>query len=814
MIFIWRLILKMTIGFSLLGLLILSAGIAFLEPQLPPAAEIKNIDLQIPLRIYTEDNKLIGEFGEKRRTPITFNEVPPLFIKAMLAAEDDAFFEHSGIDIKSLIRAALQLVTTGSIQSGGSTITMQVAKNYFLSFDQTFTRKFTEILLAFKLESELNKEEILELYVNKIYLGKRAYGIQAASQIYYGKNIDTLNLAQLTMIAGLPKAPSAYNPIANPSRALTRRNWILSRMLTLGYIDTSQYDIAVAQTISAKFHGPVVELEAPYIAEMARQKLINKYGTKAYTKGYKVYTTVNSELQDQAQSALIKGLHNYDQRHGYRGPEEKLEVSYTDQDTNNWLTRLNQLKTVNNMQAAVVTAVSEKSADIIIADGSQLKLGWTALENIQTYINENRKSPKVTSADNILAIGDVIRIRQDAQGLYQLTQIPNIQGAFVSLDSNSGAIKSLVGGYNFSRSKFNRVIQAKRQPGSNFKPFFYAYAMEKGFTPASLINDAPIVFKDQGLENLWRPDNSSGKFYGPTPIRKALYLSRNLVSIRLLQALGVNNVANYVERFGFNKKQLPRNLSLALGTQTATPLQIASAYAILSNGGYKVAPYWIDRIVDGDDIEIYTSAPPLACTDCLANNTSEQTEDLFEEDLMATGFDELTIDTNTPQAEQVVDERTIYLIDSILQDVVKRGTAVKAQSLGRNDLSGKTGTTNGPTDAWFSGYNSQIVATAWVGFDEYQELGNREYGGSAALPIWIDYMSVALQNIPDVPRKRPQGIVSTLIDPTSGLRTRAGSDGAQFEIFRNDNVPALLQQNATVDDTSTINTGINESGLF
>ena len=639
-----RLLLKALFIGGLVTTILVGGVASYLVPQLPEAAEIRNIDLQIPLRVYTADNRLIGEFGEKRRTPIAHDDVPVLFIKAILAAEDDGFFEHSGIDVKGLIRAALELATTGSIQSGGSTITMQVAKNYFLSFEQTFSRKFTEILLAFELENQFSKKEILELYVNKIYLGKRAYGIQAAAAIYYGKTINELNLAQLAMIASIPKAPSKYNPIASPDRAINRRDWILKRMRKLGYIDNAQLETALAQPVTASFHGSIVEVDAPYIAEMVRRDLILRYGRTVYTGGYKVYTTIDSEAQLQGQQALRQGLLAYDRRHGYRGAEAQLDVVYDGSDMPRWLQRLQATPTIAGMRAAVVTTVAEQSADIVFADGETASLNWDDLKTVRRYVNENRRTAAATSADSLLAVGELIRVEETRPDHWALTQIPAVQGALVALNPNSGALTTLVGGYNFSLSKFNRATQAKRQPGSNFKPFFYAYAMERGFTPASLINDAPIVFKD------WRPDNYSDEFYGPTPLRKALYLSRNVVSIRLMQALGVNNAARYVERFGFNSNELPRSLSLALGTQTVTPLQIATAYARLANGGYKVEPYWIDRIVDGDDVEVFRAQPKLAaCNNCDA-----------EIDLQAAEPDEQQ-HTAAQQAERIADERTILI---------------------------------------------------------------------------------------------------------------------------------------------------------
>lgn len=783
----------------------------YLEPTLPPAEEIQNIDLQIPLRIYSSDGKLIGEFGEKRRTPISFDQVPKPFIDAVLAAEDDAFFEHNGIDIKGLVRAALQLVTTGSIKSGGSTITMQVAKNYFLTFDQLFSRKFTEILLALKLERQLSKQDIMELYINKIYLGKRAYGIQAAAQIYYGKNIDELDLAQLAMIAGLPKAPSAYNPIANPSRALERRDWILQRMHKLGFIELIDYQTAVQQPVTASLHGAVVELHAPYVAELVRSELINRYGLKVYTQGFKAYATIDSKLQDKAQQALRTGLNNYDSRHGYRGPEDSIKPIGDGKDIERWQERLRQTQTIADKHAVIVTELSDTSAQFLRRDGLKAELLWDNIKQTKRYISENRQSPDATSIDTLLAVGDLIRVEKDDADQWRLTQLPDIQGALVSIDTQSGATLAMVGGYDFKLSNFNRATQAKRQPGSNFKPFMYTYALENGFTPASLINDAPIVFKDEGLENLWRPDNASEKFYGPTPLRKALYLSRNVVSIRLMQALGVRNVANFGERFGFS--DIPRNLSLALGTLTASPIEVANAYAMLANGGFSVKAYWLDRVIDGDDVVLYEAKPKIACPKC---ENPEEPETL--DDIDALGFEELLTD-NTPEnpAERVVDARSVYLIDSILQDTIKRGTATKAKSLNRNDIAGKTGTTNGPTDAWFSGYNADIATTAWVGFDSYKELGRREYGGSAALPIWIDFMALALANSEDKPRARPPGIVSTLINPETGLRVKPGTPNARFEYFRDDFLPEFESTSISVDFgglTQDSGKTTQESGLF
>jgi penicillin-binding protein 1A len=816
------------------GSTLLFAGLyLYLSPKLPAVETLRQVKLQTPLRIYSRDDRLIGEFGEKRRYPIAYKDIPQYYIDAILAAEDDQFYAHNGVSIKGLMRAASQLLQSGHIQTGGSTITMQVARNFFLTRNQTFARKFNEILLALQIEQKLSKAEILELYVNKIYLGNRAYGIQASANVYYGKGIDELSLAQLAMIAGLPKAPSAYNPIANPSRALIRRDWILDRMLELGYIGSDEFNAAKAEAVTASYHGSPLDLQAPYIAEQARKEAIQLLGKSAYTEGYRVYTTVDSTLQDKAQSSIVTGLLDYDHRHGYRGPEETLppltmspeSTAEATQLYAEWLAKLKKLPDVAGLKAAAVTAVHSNSIDVLLADSSDATLNWEdGLSTARRYLSENRRSAAPKTAADIAAVGDIIRIEQtdsDGENTWRLRQIPAAQAALVSLNPENGAILSMVGGFDFQQSHFNRVIQAARQPGSNFKPFIYSTALEHGFTSATIMNDAPIVFDDSGLETAWRPENASGKFFGPTRLRQALYKSRNLVSIRVLRGIGIDNALSGLERFGFDTSEMPRVLSLALGSHALTPLQIATGYAVFANGGFRVKPFLIDSIEDVDGKSIYLSQPLTVCRDCdnrsnyeenpvevidtetlekLANN--ETTEEAIN--IVPADIEFVTQGKDLPSAPRVLDPRVAYIIDSMLRDVVQHGTGRRARALGRTDIAGKTGTTNGPRDAWFSGYSPSVITTTWLGFDRNTPLGRNEYGGSAALPIWLDYMQLALIEHPEVPKQQPDGLVTVRIDPATGLRAQPGSSNAIFEIFRAGNEPQLIETEAMAIDGNSV----------
>lgn len=805
----------------------------YLNPRLPSVATLREAELQVPLRVYSYDNELIGEYGEKFRTPVKREQIPQQLINAILAAEDDRFLQHKGIDLAGLARAVVELLRSGEIRSGGSTITMQVARNFFLSSERSFARKFNEILLSLKIERLLSKDEILELYVNKIYLGKRAYGIQAAAAIYYGKDVNDLNLAQLAMIAGLPKAPSSYNPVNNPDRALLRRDWILGRMQELGYIDSSEYETAIDEPVTASYHGPKLELDAHYAAEMARSFVIDKFGIKAYTDGLRVITTINSKYQRSADQAVVEGLHDYTERHGYRGREQNLAHHSLKEQ----IEILNQQKTIRGKVPALVTGLDvfqpstqasatsdsndhasgsesglhRSAVQLVLPGGIVETLLWDpAIDSVRAYINENQRSPRITDINELVEIGDVIRIRYDADGR-KLAQLPSASASLVSLDPHNGAIRALVGGYDFAASKFNRATQAHRQPGSNFKPFIYAAAFDQGYTAASVINDAPIVFNDDKLETDWRPENASGKFYGPTTLRRALYLSRNLVSVRLLRELGIGNTIDYLERFDFSAGPLPKNLSLSLGSYAMKPIEVASLYATIANGGYKVEPYIVDAIYDRDGRVLYSASPALACDDCTPQLTESDATSLNAHELQSPHDDELEADSleamfddadldgpadapDVVYAERIMDERVAYILDNILLDTIKRGTATKARSLNRHDLAGKTGTTNGPTDAWFSGYHPDLVTTTWLGFDDNQKLGRREAGSSAALPIWIDYMKEILPDLPVATRKQPEGIIALKIDRLTGGAPTAATEETLFELFLEEYAPDFSQQ--------------------
>ncbi len=777
--------------------------VLYLGPQLPDIEQLRDIRLQTPLRIFSRDEKLIAEFGEKRRNPVRYDQIPEEFTLAILAAEDTNYYTHNGIDLKGLARAFVQLAQTGRIQSGGSTITMQVARNYLLTLDQTFTRKFKEIMIAMQMEQILSKEEIMELYVNKIYLGNRAYGIDAAAEVYYGKELNELSLAQLAMIAGLPKAPSRYNPIVNPRRALLRRNWIIQRMYDLEMIDFASYEQAVHEPISARYHGLKREVEAPYIAEMVRKEVAERMGRDdLYSAGYRVYTTVDSKAQTAANAALINGLLDYDKRHGWRSVQQRdippfieekasetadkyadgeldlgisLEVaggtSETGENISNWLKVLRKAPSYNGILPAIVNKAEGKELQVVNEEGEYIDIPWKTVTWAARYRTPKWKGPKLKKVTDILRRGDLIYIEPIEDG-WGLSQLPDIQGAFVSMSPEDGGVLALIGGFNFYQNKFNRVYQGGRQAGSIFKPFVYTAALEKGFTAASIINDAPVVFEDVSLESAWRPSNASGKFYGPTRLRHALYKSRNLVSIRILREIGVESAIDFVDRLGFDIEKLPRNLSLALGSATITPYEMATGYAVLANGGYQVKPYFIDRIESSSGEVLYQATPNVVCRQC---NTTTQTV--------------MRGDQVLPVAPRVADERSVYIMHSLLKDVIRRGTGRKALVLKRNDIGGKTGTTNDRKDAWFSGFNQDIVATAWVGFDKPETTG--EYGSKAALPIWIDFMAEMLKDRPESSMNQPAGITTVRIDPDTGKRARPGQSNAIFEVFRVENVPQM-----------------------
>lgn len=743
-----------------------------IEPQLPSTEVLRDVQLQEPLRIYTRDRRLLAEFGDKRRTPVNINEVSPVLIDAFLAAEDDHFYEHSGVDIPGLMSAAFELVRTGIKRRGASTITMQVARNFFLSTEKTYWRKLTEILLALRIEGSLSKDEILELYLNKIYLGHHAYGIEAAAQVYYGKSINELSLAQMATIAALPKAPSRINPINDPEATVDRRNYILGRMRQLGYIDQAAWDLAVVEPDDAALHKVKVEVSAAYVTEMVRHELVKRYGTSVYVSGFDVITTLDIKRQSAANAALQKDLQDYSRRHGYRGAEAHFNLEKHDPGARPAL--LKDFPVRGGLQAGLVISLGEQTAEILLGNQSTISIPWEGMSWARPYKSVNRmgKSPK--QAADILTTGDVVRIKQQDDDSWMLEQLPRVEGALVSLRPTDGAIMALVGGFDFKLSKFNRVTQAKRQPGSSFKPVIYSAALEKGFTPASMINDAPVVFDDPKLESTWRPENYSGEFFGPTRLREALYRSRNLVSIRILRAIGASYASDYAERFGFTASKLPKDLTLALGSATVTPMQMAKAYAVLANGGYLVEPYFIQGVYDATGKVVFTANPALACPQC------PLTFDAINEP----GEEQINL------APQVLTPQNVWLMTSMMRDVIQRGTGRKARVLGRTDLAGKTGTTNDQKDAWFSGFNHALVTTTWVGFDKLEPLGRGETGGRAALPMWIDYMAVALQGVQEQKQEPPEGLVTVRIDPATGLLAGSGQTDAIFETFRKENVPS------------------------
>lgn len=785
-------ILATLFSLGLLGAVAAAGLYLYLEPQLPSVDSLRDVRFQQPLRVYSADGELMAEFGEYRREPLRYDEIPDSLKQAVIAAEDDRFFSHPGVDYRGLARAALHLVRHREIGPGGSTITMQVARNFFLTREQTYLRKLNEILLAFKIERELTKQQILELYLNKIYLGQRAYGVGAAARIYYGRKVDELTLAETATIAGLPKAPSSGNPISNPERSLQRRAYVLRRMHDVGFITAEELADASTQPVTATLstrERPM--LNAPFVAEMVRAKVVERFGEAAYTDGYRVYTTVDGRLQRQAASALRTNLLAYDQRHGYRGPEGHHDLE-DDSGEGDWDRLLDEVPQVNLLQPALVVEVNAENneARVYLGDGNYATLALEDVEWAHRWVSQAVVGDPVENVDDVLDRGDLVRVRAEDDGV-RLAQIPDIEGALVSMAPRSGAVLALAGGFDFSLSKFNRAVQALRQPGSAFKPFIYSAALARGYTPATVVNDAPVVFEDEALETVWRPENYSGRFYGPTRLRVALMNSRNLVSIRVLRDIGARYAVDYLEKFGFPEERIPADLSLALGSAGVTPMELTTGYAVFANGGYRVEPYFIDRIEDGRGQVVYRAMPTLACEDCerMASSVTPAPA------LRPTSVDGVEQPDDVPllprfrPAERVLDPENAYLMTSMMMDVISGGTARAARSLGRDDLAGKTGSTNDLRDAWFAGFNGEMVATAWVGFDQARSMGPSETGSRAALPMWMDYMAGALRDVPSSPPSRPSGLITARIDPESGLLTSADNPQAIFEVFDEDVVP-------------------------
>ena len=822
------------IGFTILWLIIV--------PSLPSVDALRDVELQVPLRIYSADDKLITTVGEQRRIPLKIDEIPLSLKQAFLAAEDDNFYGHPGIDWRGTLRGVFGYVRYLGQRRvpGGSTITQQVARRFYLSNEFSVTRKVREIFLAMKIERELTKDEIFELYLNKEFLGHRAYGVGAAAQIYYGRTVDELSIAQMAMIAGLPQRPSVVNPVTNPGFALDRRNYVIDRMLAEGFIDHGEHQTAIAEPDRARLHGPQSELDAGWIAEIARQQAVERFGANAaYTRGYTIVTTAESRLQKAADRAVREGLNNYDRRHGWRGPERELDPALLD-DRQALIEELGNARTVGDLEPAIVLESSPESATLLTPDGDEVELVLANVEWARDHLGRNALGARPKTVDEVLIPGHLVRLRATEDG-QRLAQVPEAQAALVSLKPDTGAVVALVGGLDFGASQFNRATQSRRQPGSAFKPFIYAAAIDKGYTPASLVNDAPIVFDDPSQERTWKPQNFSERFFGPTRLREAMIHSRNLISVRIVMDLGVQPTIDYVTDFGFQRSQIPNGPSMALGSASITPLELASAYAVFANDGFAIDPYFIHAIIDDQDRELPLLPRPLACRECedgdgegalnragtttgagmraqatgsvqreapreldldVESPTVERGDSPDQADQRNEGAGD---DDNAPRqelhgppipvyAKRVIKPQTAWLIRSMMGDVISAGTGRRALALERNDLAGKTGTTNDQRDTWFSGFNGALVTTVWVGLDSNDSLGEYEQGGRTALPIWVDYMRVALEEVPEQAEPVPVGIVEASIDPDSGMRVRPGTPGAVREWFPAGNLPPLMNQ--------------------
>jgi penicillin-binding protein 1A len=768
------------------GLIVVGCIYFYILLTLPDVAQLKDAHLQVPLRVYTKDGKFIAEFGEKKRIPITIKDVPPILIKAILDTEDQRFYEHRGVDFIGLVRAGIAVIGAGKRVQGASTITMQVARNFFLSPEKTYLRKVNEILLAFKIDHNFSKDEILELYLNKIYLGQHAYGVAAASYVYFGKPLQQLSLAQLALIAGLPQAPSRDNPFINPDGARERRNHVLERMLANGHITPAQYKEAVTAPLGVTYTGIQVEIEAHYLAEMVRNAMVAQFGDATYENGYKVYTTLDSQQQIAANQALRHGIMAYEERHGYRGAEGHFHGT-PQNSLKSWQKQLRQMPSYGELIPVAVTNNNSAQISGVV---------WTG-EGIAIPSRNFRWAGKGATA---LVPGSIIRIRKMNDGSWRLAQLPKVEGSLVALDAKTGAITALIGGFSYAQSSFNRAVQADRQAGSSFKPFIYAAALAKGYTLASVFNDSPITIEIPGTGQIWQPQNENQRFYGPMRLRDALVRSRNVVSVRVLQAIGLPYTVNYVKQFGFDGAEVPAVPSLALGVSAVSPLKMASGFAVFANGGYRITPYFIENITDRDEKTIFKANPARVIYD---DNATEATEDSG-----ANGSDNETTSNNAARptaatttnkahsstantdinsAPRVIAPQISYLITQALKDVIRYGTASRASSLKRTDLAGKTGTTNDQVDAWFAGYNSDLVAVTWIGYD--QPRSTREGGALAALPIWMEFIEHVLAGKPAHTMAQPEGITSARIDPATGLLAQPGQPNAVFEVFTKNTVP-------------------------
>ena len=809
----------MLLGLGSIGAIAAVAGVIgayyYVQPSLPAAETIRDIPLQVPMRIFSRDGYLISEIGSRRRIPVTYDEIPERVILAFVAAEDRRFFEHPGIDYRGVLRAFARLARTGNASGGGgSTLTQQLARDYFLNLDQTIARKLSEAFLAYKIEQEFDKEQIMALFLNKMFFGQRAYGVAAAAQVFFNKDLSQINEAEAATLAGVLPAPSVYNPVSGPENAAVRRAYVLRRMLALDFIDEETFTASMDFPLESKLHGAAIELNAPYVAEMVRSEMLKRYGESIYTAGYRVQTSLDSRLQRAANYSLRNGLLEFTRRRGYRGPHARIELGEEmlllpiEEWPAEILAPLDQYAP-GGLSLALVTAVAESNeAGIVFADGSAATLPWSGIRWANPFIDRENFGPAPQTAAEVLAIGDIVYVMPTANDSWALAQVPDAQSAVVSIDPFDGAISALTGGFDYTVSKFNRARQAYRQPGSAFKPFIYSAALEHGNTTATVVLDAPVVISSSELEAIWRPINYSGRFYGPTRMREALVRSMNLVSVRLLLfETGIGNAVRHIAKFGFSDATLIRNGSLALGGGDASVLDMAQGYAMLANGGHAVKPYVIDSIFGPNDEALYRAEPAIVCDECVPGepdpqhvqvpqNTQDDREALLEQmaDVVLSYRPDATLApelfAGIKLAPQAISPQNAFLIQDMMRDVVRRGTGIRARrELGRSDLSGKTGTSNDRRDAWFGGFNADIAAIVWVGYDDSLPLGPREEGSRTALPIWIEFIRIALKDVPEHQMPMPEGIVSVRIDRETGCPARAGQANVIFEVFREGHVP-------------------------
>jgi penicillin-binding protein 1A len=832
--------LWLCVTLAFLGVYALICSYLYVVPSLPPIDAMGTLNLPVPMRVYSRSGELIAQIGEKRRALVAYQEIPEVVRNAFISAEDQRFYTHHGFDYSGMLRAVWVDLTSGHYSQGASTITMQAARNMFLTLDKSIKRKLQEIFVAYRMEHEFNKEQILQTYLNVIFLGQRSYGVAAAAETYFGKRLDQLSLAEAATLAGLPQAPSNYNPVTNPKAAQSRRRYVLQQMQKLKYIDTAEAQAASQETVAAHDFGILSDVEAPYVAEMARADLVNRFGEEAVNEGYRVYTTIDGRLQTAADRAVRIGLIQYDRRHGYRGPLKQVDIGSRTAGAQ-FEVLLAGIAGIGDLAPAVVVSVAPQSARVYIRGFGFAQIDWDGLSWARRRLSETRTGVPPKHADEVLQRGDVVYVVANRTGLAQLAQLPEAQSALVALDPNDGAIVALVGGFDYFDNKFNRATQARRQPGSGFKPFLYSAALESGFTPSTIVMDAPIVYDDSGQERTWRPENVEKGFEGPMRLREALVYSRNLVTIRVVRQLGVDAAIDYASKFGFNPQEMPKDMTIALGSLQATPLQMVTGYAVFANGGYRVDPYFIGRIENAAGQTVFQSNPKVVCEQCDAAAGGAAPADAqgrliptvtttgapqpagaaaaASADAAVSGDPDRRPANALPPliaaqqvAPRVISPQNDWIMDDMMADVIKRGTGIRAGlALKRSDISGKTGTTNEARDTWFNGFNHSVVATVWVGFDQERPLGEGEEGSRTAVPIWVNFMREALRSQLDRVRPMPSGLVTARISPRTGELAAANESDAIYETFMEDHMPTASNAANTLPGTQVQTPGGNGS---